>query len=201
MSTLATAGAGAVIARDPLRRLAQPRPRRALLRPRLRRALLRRRRRLYAYRMAIGPAPPTVSAAAEFAFHPAFPLPASAPSAAKLAAPAPPAKSAVTESLAAGTEPVAKCLAGSAMWTLTAVPEDASTASAKACDCLPNGFPCTRSGLSASVAAPGPSLCPYAPECVEDGSLLKKSLLDQSVVRYRIRTPRQQGQNTAMAGF
>jgi hypothetical protein len=44
-------------------------------------------------------------------------------------------------------------------------------------------------------------LSPYAPECVEGVSLLKKSLLNRSVVQNRIQTLRYQRQNTAMAGF
>ena len=52
--------------------------------------------------------------------------------------------------------------------TLTAVAAVSSiTAYANHSDRFPNSLACTRSGHSTSVAVPGPSLCPYAAECVE----------------------------------
>jgi hypothetical protein len=100
-------------------------------------------------------APATVSAAAVSAIHSALLAVPSARIAAALAAPALPANRAVSESLARTEPPVAPTLARAAPTTVTAVAVSpavppASPASADAnCDSLPNGFPCTRSGLSA----------------------------------------------------
>jgi hypothetical protein len=104
-----------------------------------------------------------LNAAAASAIHPkALSLPASASAAAHFAGHAPPTKSAVEES--AMEERVAVWGPLDATPTLTAVSDVASIlltallcGSAKACDRFPNGFPCTRGGHSASVAAPAPA--------------------------------------------
>jgi hypothetical protein len=155
MSTLATAGAGAVIVRDPLRRA-------------LRRALRRRRaqprRLLHAYRLAAA-APPTLSAAAEFATV-AW---ASAGIAELRAAPAPPTLSLSAAAISAiQTEPVASSARGASPM-MTAVAGSAASTAVASVDRFLNGFPCTRSGRDGPyrAGAPSPSLCPYSPECVE----------------------------------
>jgi hypothetical protein len=103
------------------------------------------------------PAPPTVSAAAVSAMHSSgFPTTSNATLAAALAAPAPPANSAVAD-YADRTEPVAATVSRSAWSTMTAVVATAPTTAVANFQSLPNSFPRTRSGHSASVAAPAPA--------------------------------------------
>ena len=143
--------------------LAERARRRALpLRRPLRRAQPQPRRRLCAYRVA-APAPPTLSAVKVSVGDSVV---ASALLAARMAAPAPPANCAVAEILAR-TESVATRWAGFATLTTSAV------AGLSATKDFADSLPCTRSGHSASVVAPGPS-CPYAPKCIE--RLSNKSL-------------------------